>query len=130
MGLASVVGALVMVGMAVAGFRAYGKVLVLMDRIETRQVAPAMARINAILYDVNTVTRKVEQETERIDHAIHTTMDRFDHTADSYARTCGPRPARWSASSAACAWQSHGCGTLGMKRSKLKLGGGDNDRSF
>ena len=82
MGLASVVGALVMVGMAVAGFPAYGKVLVLMDRIETRQVAPAMARINAILYDVNTVTRKVEQETERINHAIHTTMNRFDHTAD------------------------------------------------
>jgi hypothetical protein len=41
-----------------------------------------MARINAILYDVNTVTRNVEQETERINHAIHTTMDRFDHTAD------------------------------------------------
>jgi hypothetical protein len=81
MAAASVVEALVMVGMAVAGFRAYRKVLVLVDRIETRQVGPAMARINAILDDVNTVTTKVKQETERIYHAIHTTMDRIDHTA-------------------------------------------------
>jgi hypothetical protein len=82
MAAASVFEALVIIGMGVAGFMAYRKVLALVDGIETRQVAPAMARINAILDDVKTVTAKVMEETERVDHAIHTTMDRIDDTAD------------------------------------------------
>ena len=41
-----------------------------------------MKRINAILDDVKTVTATVRDETERVDHAIHTTMDRIDDTAD------------------------------------------------
>jgi hypothetical protein len=81
MAAASVFEALVIIGMGVAGFMAYRKVLALVDGIETRQVAPAMARINAILDDVKTVTAKVKEETERVDHAIHTTMDRIDDTA-------------------------------------------------
>ncbi len=82
MAAVSVLEALVIVGMGVAGFRAYRKVMVLVDGVETRQVAPAMARVNAILDDVKTVTAKVKEETERVDHAIHTTMDRIDDTAD------------------------------------------------
>lgn len=82
MAAVSVLEALVIVGMGVAGFRAYRKVMVLVDGVETRQVAPAMARVNAILDDVKTVTAKVKDETERVDHAIHTTMDRIDDTAD------------------------------------------------
>src|SRR5580704_6355281 len=79
---ASVLEALVMIGMGVAGFMAYRRVMVLVDGIETRQVAPAMARLNAILDDVKTVTATVKEETERVDHAIHSTMDRIDDTAD------------------------------------------------
>ena len=41
-----------------------------------------MARVNAILDDVKDVTAKVKEETERVDHAIHTTIDRIDDTAD------------------------------------------------
>jgi hypothetical protein len=82
MAAASVLEALVMIGMGVAGFTAYRKVMVLVDGILTRQVAPAMARVNAILDDVKTVTATVKEETERVDHAIHTTMDRIDDTAD------------------------------------------------
>jgi hypothetical protein len=82
MAAASVLEALVIIGMGVAGFMAYRKVMVLVDGIETRRVAPAMARVNAILDDVKTVTGKVKEETERVDHAIHTTMDRIDDTAD------------------------------------------------
>jgi hypothetical protein len=78
----SVLEALVMIGMGVAGFMAYRKVMVLVDGIERRHVAPAMARVNAILDDVKTVTAKVKEETERVDHAIHTTMDRIDDTAN------------------------------------------------
>jgi hypothetical protein len=82
MAAASVLEALVIIGMGVAGFMAYRNVMVLVDGIERRQVAPAMAHVNAILDDVRTVTAKVREETERVDHAIHTTMDRIDDTAD------------------------------------------------
>ena len=82
MAAASVLEALVIIGMGVAGFMAYRKVMVLVDRIETRQVAPAMARVNAILDDVKTVTATVKEETERVDRAVHATMARIDDTAD------------------------------------------------
>jgi hypothetical protein len=82
MAVVSVLEALVIVGMGVGGFVAYRKVMALVDGLETRQVAPAMARVNAILDDVKDVTAKVKEETERVDQAIRTTMDRVDDTAD------------------------------------------------
>src|SRR5437588_429418 len=60
----------------------YRRVMDLINGLETRQIAPAMARVNAILEDVKGVTTKVKEETERVDHAIRTTMDRVDDTAD------------------------------------------------
>jgi len=54
----------------------------LIDGIEARQVAPAMARVNAILDDVKVVSAKVKEETERVDYAIRSTMNRVDDTAD------------------------------------------------
>jgi hypothetical protein len=82
MAAASVLEALVIIGMGVAVFMAYRKVMVLVEGIETRQVAPAMGRVNAILDDVRTVTVTVREETERVDHAIHATIDRIDDTVD------------------------------------------------
>jgi hypothetical protein len=89
MAAVSLLEALVIVGIGVAGFMAYRKVMALVDRtmtlaegIEARQVAPAMLRVNAILDDVKGVTAKVKEETERVDHAIHSTIDRIDDTAD------------------------------------------------
>jgi hypothetical protein len=41
-----------------------------------------MVRVNAILDDVKGVTAKVREETERVDMAIRSTMDRVDDTAD------------------------------------------------
>ena len=82
MAAVSVLEALALIGLGVAGFMAYKNVMEIVNGIETRQVAPAMARINAILDDVKAVSEKVKQETERVDHAIHTTMDRIDDTAD------------------------------------------------
>jgi len=78
----SVLEALVIVGMGVAGFMAYRKVVALVNGIETRQVVPAMARVNAILDDVRTVTVTVKDETARVDHAIHATINRIDDTVD------------------------------------------------
>lgn len=78
----SVLEALLLIGAGIAGFMAYRKVMALVDRIETRQVAPAMVRVNAILDDVKMVTTTVKDETERVDTAIHSTIDRIDDTAD------------------------------------------------
>jgi len=82
MAVVSVLEALVVIGVGVAGFMAYRKVSTLVEGLEQRQVAPAMARVNAILDDVKGVTHKVKEETELVDQAIHQTMDRIDDTAD------------------------------------------------
>ena len=82
MAAVSVLEALAIIGMGVAGFTVYRRVMELVAGLETRQVAPAMIRVNAILDDVRDVTAKVRQETERVDHAIHTTIGRIDDTAE------------------------------------------------
>jgi hypothetical protein len=82
MAAVSVLEALLLIGMGIAGFLVYRRVMDLVNGLETRQIAPAMARVNAILEDVKGVTTKVKEETERVDHAIRTTMDRVDDTAD------------------------------------------------
>ena len=82
MAAVSVLEALVVIGIGVAGFMAYKKVMEVVTSIEARQVAPAMVRVNAILDDVKAVSARVKEETERVDQAIHTTMDRIDTTAD------------------------------------------------
>jgi len=82
MAAVSVLEALVIIGLAVGGFMAYRKVMELLNGLETRQVAPAMARVNGILDDVKAVSTKLKEETDRVDQAIHSTMDRIDDTAD------------------------------------------------
>ena len=82
MAAVSVLAAVALIGMGVAGFVLYRKVTELVAGLETRQVAPAMLRVNAILDDVKGVTATVREETMRVDHAIHTTIDRIDDTAD------------------------------------------------
>jgi hypothetical protein len=82
MAVATVIEALAIIGLGIGGFLVYRRVMDLVERLETRQVAPAMARVNAILDDVKGVTEKVKEETERVDQAIHRTIDRVDDTAD------------------------------------------------
>jgi len=82
MAAVSVLQALVLIGVGIAGYMAYRQVTTLMETLEARHVAPAMGRVNAILDDVKVVSAKVKEETERVDHAIHTTIDRVDDTVD------------------------------------------------
>jgi pyrimidine operon attenuation protein/uracil phosphoribosyltransferase len=82
MAAVSVLEALLLVGVGVAGYLVYRRVMDLIDGLESRQVAPAMARVNAILDDVKVVSAKVKEETERVDYAIRSTMNRVDDTAD------------------------------------------------
>jgi hypothetical protein len=82
MAAVSVLEALLIIGMGVAGYLVYRRVMDLINGLEERQVAPAMARVNAILDDVKVVSAKVKEEAERVDYAIRATMDRVDDTAD------------------------------------------------
>jgi len=82
MAAVSVLEALLVIGIGIAAVIVYRRVMELLAGLETRQVAPAMARVNAILDDVKGVTTKVREETERVDQAIRSTMDRVDDTAD------------------------------------------------
>jgi len=82
MAAVSVLEALLLIGVGVAGFMVYRRVMTLINELETRQIAPAMARVNRILDDVNHVSTKVKDEAERVDTALRTTMDRVDDTAD------------------------------------------------
>jgi ABC-type transporter Mla subunit MlaD len=66
----------------VGAMMAYRRVMTLVNGIEERQIAPAMARVNTILDNLKNVSATVKQETERVDHAIRATIDRVDDTAD------------------------------------------------
>jgi hypothetical protein len=82
MAAVSVLEALLLIGVGLAGFLIYRRVMALVNELEARQIAPAMARVNAILDDVKHVSTKVKDEAERVDTALRTTMDRVDDTAE------------------------------------------------
>jgi hypothetical protein len=94
MAAVSVLEALLVIGIGVAGYLVYRRVMDLIEGIEARQVAPAMARVNAILDDVKVVSAKVKEETERVDYAIRSTMNRVDDTADRVRTNVRARTSR------------------------------------
>lgn len=82
MAAVSVLEALLLIGLGVGGFIVYRRATALITDLEARQIAPLREKVDAILADVRTVTSRVSQQTERVDHAITGTMDRVDETAD------------------------------------------------
>lgn len=78
----SVLEALLVVGMGIAAFVMYRRAMDLLNGLEQRHIAPAMARVSSILDDVKSVSGKVKEETYRVDRAIHSTFDRVDDTAE------------------------------------------------
>ena len=81
MAVVSVFKALVLIGAGVAGYLAYSRVMTLVNDLEARQIAPLREKADAILADVKSITARVSQQTERVDHAITGTIDRVDDTA-------------------------------------------------
>jgi len=81
MAAVSLLEALALIAAGVAGVVLYRRVMAVVSELEARQVAPAMARVHAILDDVKRVTSTVKEETDRVDHAIRSTMERVDDTA-------------------------------------------------
>jgi hypothetical protein len=82
MAAVSVLEALLLIGMGIGGFMVYRKVMALVNDLEMRQIAPLREKVDAILVDVKTVTARVSQQTERVDHAISGTIHRVDESAD------------------------------------------------
>lgn len=82
MAAVSVLEALLVIGVGVGCLMIYRRVMTLVEGLETRQIAPAMLRVNGILDDMKVVTMRVKEETERVDEAIRTTIHRVDDTAD------------------------------------------------
>jgi len=80
--LVSLFQALLIIGMGVAGYLVYSRVMTLVNDLEARQIAPIREKVDAILTDVKAITARVSQQTERVDHAITGTIDRVDDTAE------------------------------------------------
>jgi hypothetical protein len=78
----AVLEALLLIGVGVGAFMAYRRVMALVNGLEERHVAPAMARVNAILDDAKSVSARVKDEADRVDQAFHTTLERVDDTVD------------------------------------------------
>ena len=87
MAVVSVLEALVLIGVAIGAFMAYRRVMTLMRNLEAEQIAPLRAQVENILSDVKSVTARVSQQTERVDHAISDTMGRVDDTAEKMKST-------------------------------------------
>ena len=81
MAVVSVLQALLLIGIGVGGYLVYSRVMTLVNDLEARQIAPLREKVDAILMDVKSVTARVSEQTERVDHAIHGTIDRVDNTA-------------------------------------------------
>ena len=82
MAVVSVLEALLLIGLGIGGFMVYRRVMQLVTDLESRQIAPLREKVDAILGDVKAVTARVNSEAERVDHAIHGTIDRVDNTAE------------------------------------------------
>jgi hypothetical protein len=82
MAVVSVFQALLFIGLGVAGYVVYSRVMTVINDLEARQIAPIREKVDAILTDVKGITARVNQQTERVDHAITGTIDRVDDTAE------------------------------------------------
>lgn len=94
MAVVSVLEALLLIGIGIGGFIVYRRVMAVVNDLEARQVAPLREKVDGILVDVKTITARVSQQTERVDHAISGTMDRVDETAERMRHTVRDRVAQ------------------------------------
>ena len=87
--VASAVQTLMLVGVAIVGFRLYGKSAPACRRSSSRHVAPLrrqvdglLTRVDGVVGDVQTIAARVNHRTERVDDAIAGTIERVDETAE------------------------------------------------
>ena len=87
MAAVSVLEALVLIGIGIGGWLVYRRTMQLVNDLEARQIAPVRERVDAILGDVKSLTARVNSEAERVDQAIHGTINRVDNTAEHVKST-------------------------------------------
>lgn len=81
MAIVSILEALLLIGIGIAGYVVYSRVTTLVTDIEARQITPIREKVDAILVDVKAITARANHQAERVDHAINGTMERVDETA-------------------------------------------------
>ena len=82
MAIASAIQALVLVVLAIAGYKMYQQVTQTMADLEARHVIPLRHQVDTILRDVQGITARVNQQTARVDDVLHDTIERVDETAE------------------------------------------------
>ena len=82
MAIVSILEALLILGIGIGAFMMYRRTMALVNDLEARQIAPLREKVDGILVDVKTVTARVSEQTERVNHAISRTTERVDETAD------------------------------------------------
>jgi hypothetical protein len=75
MAAVSLLEALAVIGLFVGAFLIYRHFLRAIHGIEERQVAPAAARVNAILNDIKAVTSTVKEGSGRVEWAVVWVID-------------------------------------------------------
>ena len=90
----SVLQALVVISVGVGAYMVYRRIMDLLNGLEERQIAPAMARVNAILDDVKSVSAKVKEEAELVDQAVRAAVECVDATAGRVRSTLHARAIR------------------------------------
>ena len=75
MAAVSLLEALAVIGFFVSGFLLYRRIVRIVNGIEERQVAPAAARVNAILDDIKDVTSTVKGEADRVEWVVRRVVD-------------------------------------------------------
>ena len=82
MAIVSILEALLILAIGIGAFMMYRRTMALVNDLESRQIAPLREKVDGILVDVKTVTARVSEQTERVNHAISRTTERVDETAD------------------------------------------------
>jgi hypothetical protein len=75
MAAVSLLEGLAALGAMLAGLLVYRRVMQVVSSIEERQIAPAAARVNAILDDVKGVTSTIRQKAGRLERLVDWVLD-------------------------------------------------------
>lgn len=101
MAAVSVLEGLLLIALGVMAYKVYRSSMQMVREVEQRQIAPLvtqvhtlMAKVDGILVDVKGITARVEMQSERVDSAIRTTIDRVDETAGRVRSTLASRVQR------------------------------------
>lgn len=92
--VASAIQSLMLIGAAIVGYRLIRETARAVGELETEHIEPLRRQLDAILVDVQRITARVSDRTERVDNAINGTIDRVDETAERVKHSVRERVSR------------------------------------